>query len=79
MSENNNLLPCKLCNGKAQIFKTEIMDGYCHYNNWIVRCVNCGCTFEFAADGYYGRDYFSEYDVIKRWNELHKKNTTTNS
>ena len=65
------LVPCKLCGGKATIKKIEESDGYCHYDNWRARCELCGCTFIYPADGYYGREYMTEEEVIARWNALH--------
>ena len=68
---DNRLVSCKLCGGNARICKIEQSDGYCHYDDWIVRCNKCGCTFKYPADDYYGRDYLHEEQVIEKWNALH--------
>lgn len=65
------LLNCKLCGGEAEIAKVERSDGQCHYEDWLVVCMKCGCHIEFAADDYYGRHGFSKEDAINKWNSLH--------
>ena len=68
---DNRLVPCMLCGGKASITKVEKLDGYVHYDDWIVKCDVCGSHFDLAADGYYGREYFTEEAAIGYWNKLH--------
>ena len=58
------------CGAKMHIdthFISSGMDG--SYKNWILRCPKCGIIKEYAADGFYGRKYFSTIeDVIDEWN-----------
>lgn len=65
------IVPCKLCGGEAAIRKVERSDPPCRYSDWYIYCTKCGCHFSVAADGYYGRDYWTEEQVIQRWNDLH--------
>ena len=58
------------CGAKMDIDKmleSGGMDG--SYRNWILRCPRCGIVKKYAADGFYGREYFSTIeDVINEWN-----------
>ena len=67
----NQLVPCKLCGGPSGIAKVEHLEGYCHYDNWLIRCFRCKCTYELPADGYYGRNYYTEEEAIDYWNRYH--------
>lgn len=65
------LVPCKLCGGPVGISKEQHLDGYCHYDNWLIRCFRCKCTYELPADGYYGRNYYTEEEAVSYWNRYH--------
>ena len=57
------------CGSKMDIktSRTYGMDG--SYTNWTLRCPRCGIIKEYAADGFYGREYLSSIDnVINDWN-----------
>ena len=58
------------CGAKMDIDKTVEnggMDG--SYRNWTLRCPRCGIIKGYAADGFYGREYFSTIEeVINEWN-----------
>ena len=63
---------CPLCGGNMKlekIIETHGMDG--SYSNWKLSCTKCGIIKKYAADGFYGREYYStKEEVIDDWNEL---------
>ena len=63
---------CPLCGGNMKLEKiiaTHGMDG--SYSNWKLSCTKCGIIKKYAADGFYGREYYStKEEVIDDWNEL---------
>lgn len=65
---------CKLCgNDEIILTKERQCEGFGEYCfNWNIKCNNCGCMFKFAADNFYNREYYTEEQVIERWNQLHE-------
>lgn len=69
----NNIHVCPVCKSDKVIiekyFISHGMDG--SYENWSISCNNCKLVeMDFAADGFYGRDYLkSKEEVIQKWNE----------
>ena len=66
---------CKLCgNDNISFEKRTSCQGFGEYcTDWIFYCKKCGCTLKFAADNFYGREYYrTEEEAINRWNELHE-------
>ena len=58
-----------LCGGDVEINNVSLssgMDG--GYNNWEICCKKCGGSWQWAADGFYGRNYYSKDEVIDMWN-----------
>lgn len=65
----NKLKPCPLCGNKKIKFKKQsFSEGYCSYEDYIIRCSSCGLELRMAADNYYERYFYSEEQVVDRWN-----------
>ena len=59
-----NLHSCRFCGGRMTIKKAAVPDGVASYNNWIVECEKCGCSFSLPGDGYYGRGFFKTQEAV---------------
>ena len=60
-----------LCGGDVEIRNISVnsgMDG--SYNNWEVSCKGCGGQWQWAADNFYGREFYTKDEVIDLWNEM---------
>ena len=67
------VIRCPICNRYLHLGKERRREGWNEaYDNWVFSCPHCGMFhYELAADGYYGREYFSiAYGAIE---ELIKK------
>lgn len=67
---NKKLHHC-FCGGDVEISEKTLgsgMDGC--YQNWEICCKKCGGNWQWAADEFYGREYYSKDEVIDLWNDL---------
>lgn len=55
---------CRFCGGRMTVQKAAVADGAASYNNWIVKCEKCGCSFSLPGDGYYGRGFFKTQEAV---------------
>ena len=62
------LKPCPFCGGQAKIQKIMETDPPVHFYDWVVSCTSCYATMQMAADNYYGREYYTEEEVVEQWN-----------
>lgn len=71
-----NISSCRLCGCKDIYFnKSTSCEGFGMFcDNWVFRCKNCGCSLTLAADGFLGRDFYTEQEAIEGWNKLHGPN-----
>ena len=60
---------CPFCGGEVEVRLDSVMDGNCHYYDWLIRCKSCPAQMNVAADNYYGRDSYTEEQAIEFWNK----------
>lgn len=66
--KSKTLKPCPFCGNNHLILeKIKVNQGMESCEDWCIFC-GCGIRMVLPADGYYGRDYYTEQNVIDRWN-----------
>ena len=63
------LIKCPICGeilNYTKVRESQGMDGSSY--DWEIRCSGCGITKTYPADGFYGREYYTEEEMILKFN-----------